>query len=72
MREQAARDKFLDDKANDVARLTRIIALREHVSQQYTTVQEREQDQTLRAADDLIKRLREALSARVLGQAFAR
>jgi hypothetical protein len=72
LREQAARDKFLDDKANDVARLTRIMALRDHVSQQYATDTEREQDKTLRAVDDLIERLREGLSARVLGQAFAR
>jgi hypothetical protein len=72
LREQAARDSFLDGKANDVARLNRIIALREHVSKQYTTNSEREQDETLRAADDLIERLREELSARVLGQMFAR
>ncbi|MBR1034212.1 hypothetical protein [Bradyrhizobium liaoningense] len=48
------------------------MALREHVSKQYTTNSEREQDETLRAADDLIERLREELSAPVLGQAFAR
>ncbi|HVR57006.1 MAG TPA: hypothetical protein VMT72_09280, partial [Pseudolabrys sp.] len=57
LREQAARDKFLDDKANDVARLNGIMALREHVSQQHATDSEREQDETLRAADDLIERL---------------
>lgn len=64
LRRQAARYSFREGKANDVARLNRIMALREHVSKQYTTDSEREQDETLRADNDL----QEGLCYRVLGR----
>ena len=69
-RYEAQVDAFIEGKADELARLQKILSFRDYVSRQYTDAASREQDPTFRAASDLVERLQRSLSVDAVGQAF--
>lgn len=59
---EPGRNAFIESNADEVARLHKVTALREHVTRQYTADADREQDDSLHAADGLIERFQEGTS----------
>jgi hypothetical protein len=70
LRNEARLDAFIESKADELARLQKIISFRDYLSRQHADTKSREQDPVLRAIDDLIRRLQRSLSADTLGRAF--
>ena len=70
LRYEAQVDAFIEGKADELARLQKILSFRDYVSRQYADAASREQDPTFGAASDLVERLQRSLSVDAVGQAF--
>jgi hypothetical protein len=69
LRYQAQADAFIESKADELGRLQKILSFRDYISSRVTDAISREEEAILRAADDLIGRLRSILSPEALRNA---
>lgn len=66
LRYQAQADAFIESKADELARLQKVLAFRDHISRQRSASTTREEEAILEAVNDLIGRLQLSLSADAL------
>jgi len=69
LRYQAQADAFIEAKADELARLQKILAFRDYVSREPSAPRSPEEEAILRATNDLISRLQHGLSAATLKRA---
>jgi hypothetical protein len=66
LRYEAQVDAFIEGKADELAKLQKILSFRDYISKQQNTAASREEEAILDAVNDLISRLQHHLSADAL------